>query len=60
LEITFKYHALYWYVGLAANNPMGTPTTIAEVKRQLINEFQKPSLENQFMNEMIEIKKKPR
>jgi hypothetical protein len=29
------------------------------VKRKLINEFQKPSSEDQFMNEMIEIKKKP-
>jgi hypothetical protein len=29
------------------------------VKRQLINEFQKPSSEDQFMNEMIEIKQKP-
>jgi hypothetical protein len=59
LEITFRDHALDWYMGLAGNNPMGAPTTIAEVKRQLINEFQKPSSEDQFMNEMIEIKQKP-
>jgi hypothetical protein len=59
LEITFRDRALDWYMGLSTNNPMGTPTTVADVKRQLINEFQKPSSEDQFMNEMIEIKQKP-
>jgi hypothetical protein len=47
-------------MGLAINNPTRIPTTVAEAKRQLINEFQKPSSEDQFMNEMIEIKNKPR
>jgi hypothetical protein len=59
LEITFRDHALDWYMGLTVNNPTGAPTIVAEVKRKLINEFQKPSSEDQFMNEMIEIKKKP-
>jgi hypothetical protein len=59
LGITFIDHALYWYMGLAVNNPMGAPTTVVEVKRKLINVFQKSSSEDQFMNEMIEIKKKP-
>jgi hypothetical protein len=49
-------HALDWYMGLAVNNPTRAPTTVTEVKRKLINEFQKPSSEDQFMNEMIEIK----
>jgi hypothetical protein len=40
----------------STNNPTRTPTIVANVKRQLINEFQKPSSEDQFMNEMIEIK----
>jgi hypothetical protein len=31
---------------------------IADVKKLLINEFQKPSSEDQYMNEMIEIGKK--
>ena len=35
------------------------PTTVADVKRQLINEFQKPRSEDQFMNEMTEINQKP-
>jgi hypothetical protein len=37
LEITFIDDALYRYMGLAINNPMRTPTTVVEVKRQLIN-----------------------
>ena len=41
-------------------NPTRTHTIVADVKRQLINEFLKPSSEDQFMNEMIEIKQKPR
>jgi hypothetical protein len=45
-------------MGLSTNNPMGTPTIVADVKRKLINEFQKPCSEDQFMNEMIEIKQK--
>jgi hypothetical protein len=47
-------------MSLATTNPTGVPTTVAEMKRKLINEFQKPSSEDQFMNEMIEIKQKPR
>jgi hypothetical protein len=43
-------------MGLSTNNIKGTPMTVAYVKRQLINEFQKTSLEDQFMNEMIDIK----
>jgi hypothetical protein len=47
-------------MGLSTNNPMRTPMIVEDVKRQLINEFQKPSSEDRFMNEMIEIKHKPR
>jgi hypothetical protein len=59
LEITFRYHTLDWYVGLAINNTKGTPKSVVDVKIQLINEFHKPSLEDQFMNEMRDIKHKP-
>jgi hypothetical protein len=45
-------------MGLIVNNPTGSPTNITEVNRKLINEFQKPSSEDQFMNEMIDIKQK--
>jgi hypothetical protein len=44
---------------LATNNPPRTTITIANIKKLLINEFQKPSLEDQYMNEMIEIRQKP-
>jgi hypothetical protein len=44
---------------LATNNPLGTTRTIANIKKLLINEFQKPSSKDQYMNEMIEIKQKP-
>jgi hypothetical protein len=56
LEITFRDCTLKWYMGLATNNPMGAPTIVEEVKKKLIYEFQKPNSEDQFMNEMIEIK----
>jgi hypothetical protein len=56
LEIPFRDRELDWYMGLIINNSTRTPTTIEEVKKQLINEFQKPSSEDQFMNEIVEIK----
>jgi hypothetical protein len=59
LEITLNDHALDWYMSLATNNPPGTTIMIADIKKLLINEFQKPSSEDQYMNEMIEIRQKP-
>jgi hypothetical protein len=58
LEITLRDHALDWYMSLATNNPPRTTRTIADIKKLLINEFQKPSSEDQYMNEMIEIRQK--
>jgi hypothetical protein len=58
LAITLRDHALDWYMSLATNNPPGTTRTIADIKKLLINEFQKPSSEDQYMNEMIEIRQK--
>jgi hypothetical protein len=40
LAITFRNRALDWFMSLAVNNPQGTPKTIADVKKALINEFQ--------------------
>jgi hypothetical protein len=51
--------ALDWYMRLATNNPPRTKRMIADVKKLLINEFQNPSSDDQYMNEIIEIKKKP-
>jgi hypothetical protein len=49
-------HTLDWYMNLAINSPLGTTQTIADVKNILINEFQKPSSKDQYMNEIIEIR----
>jgi hypothetical protein len=40
LAITFRDRILDWYMGLAVSSPQGAPTTIADVKKALINEFQ--------------------
>jgi hypothetical protein len=44
---------------LATNSLPRTTRTIRDIKKLLINEFQKPSSEDQYMNEMIEIRQKP-
>jgi hypothetical protein len=59
LAIMPRYHELDWCMSLAINSPPGTTQTIADVKKLLINEFQKPDLEYQYMNGMIEIRQKP-
>jgi hypothetical protein len=56
LIITFRNHALDWYMGLTTNSSQGAPTTVTDVKKTLINEFHQPSLEYRYMNEMIDIK----
>jgi hypothetical protein len=43
-------------MSLAANSPPGKIRMIVDVKKLLINEFQKPNSEDQYMNEMIEIR----
>jgi hypothetical protein len=45
-------------MSLVANSPPGTTRTIVDIKKPLINEFQKPISEDQCMNEMIEIRQK--
>jgi hypothetical protein len=59
LAITLRDCALDWYMSIAVNNPPRVTRTIEDVKNLLINEFQKPSSEDQYMNEMIRIRKKP-
>jgi hypothetical protein len=59
LAITLRDHALDWYMSLDMNNAPGTTRTLEDIKKLLINEFQKPSSEDQYMNEMIEIRQKP-
>jgi hypothetical protein len=59
LAIVFKNRALDWFMSLAVKSPQGSPKIVVDVKKALINEFQRPSLEDQHMNEMIEIRQKP-
>jgi hypothetical protein len=59
LDITFREHTLDWYMSLDVNNQQGAPKIVAEVKKLLINEFQNPRSQDQYMNEIIEIRKKP-
>jgi hypothetical protein len=47
-------------MSLDINSPLGVTKTIVDVKKILINEFQKPISEVQYMNEIIEIRKKTR
>jgi hypothetical protein len=54
-----RYRALDWYMSLDTNNVPGTTRTLDNIKKLLINEFQKLSSEDQYMNEMIEIRQKP-
>jgi hypothetical protein len=56
LAIMLRDHALDWYMSLDVNIPPGTTRVIANTKNLLINELKKPSSEDQYMNEMIEIK----
>jgi hypothetical protein len=60
LSIMLRYRELDWYMSIAANSLPGTTRMIGDIKNLLINEFQKPSSKDQYMNEMIEIRQKPR
>jgi hypothetical protein len=52
-------HALDWYMILDTNSLLGTTRMIGDIKKILINELEKPSSKDQYMNEMIEIRQKP-
>ena len=45
-------------MSLDTNNAPRMTRTLVDIKKLLINEFQKPSSEDQYMNEMIEIRQK--
>jgi hypothetical protein len=59
LAITFKNHTRDWFMSLAMNNPQGTPKTVVEMKKTQMNDFQRPSSKDQYVNKMIQIKNKP-
>jgi hypothetical protein len=53
LAIMLRDHALDWYMSLDVNNAHETTRTLKDINKLLINEFKKPSSEDQYMNEMI-------
>jgi RNase P/RNase MRP subunit POP5 len=59
LAIMFRNHALDWYIHVEVKNTQGVSGTVKEIKHAFIIDFQRPKLEDQFMNEMIEVRQKP-
>ena len=47
-------------MSLTTNNTWGAPEKVAVIKQEFITEFHRPKLEDQFMNEMVEVRKKER
>jgi len=43
-------------MNIAVNNPQDALGTISKIKTTLITEFQRTQSEDQFMNEMIEVR----
>jgi hypothetical protein len=56
LAITLRDCALDWYMILDANSAPRMTRTLEEIKKLPINEFQKLSSEDQYMNDMIKIR----
>jgi hypothetical protein len=56
LAIMLRDYALDWYMSLDTNNTPETTRKQEDIKKLLINEFQKSSSEDWHMNEMIEIR----
>ena len=54
-----RNHTLDWYMSLDINSAPRMTRTLKDINKLLINEFKKPISEDQYMNEMIEIWKKP-
>jgi len=46
ISIALRDHALDWYMSLDTNNPPRTTRMIVDIKKLLINEFHKTSLED--------------
>jgi hypothetical protein len=59
LVITLRDRALDWYMSLDMKSSPETKRTLKNINKLLINEFQKSSSEDQYMNEMIKARQKP-
>jgi hypothetical protein len=56
VAITFTNHALDWFMILVVNIPQESPKSIAYARKTLDNKIQRPNSEDEYMNDMIEIK----
>ena len=56
LETTFRERALTWYMKFKATTPPRQVRTLAEIKKALLKEFQKPKSESQCITKIKEIK----
>jgi hypothetical protein len=56
LAIRLRDYTRDWYMSLDTSSAPETMRKLAYIKKLLINEFQKLSLEDQYMNKMIEIR----
>jgi hypothetical protein len=56
LAIMLRDCTLDWYMCLDTNSASGMTRTLTDNKKLLINEVQNLSSEDQYMNEMIEIR----
>jgi hypothetical protein len=59
LEITLRDRTLDWYMSLYTNSAPGMVRTLVDIKKLLINEIHKLRSEDEYLNEMIEIRQKP-
>jgi hypothetical protein len=58
LETTFRDRALTWYMKYKATASVGQERSLAEIKQDLLREFQKPKSESQCITKIKEIKQK--
>jgi len=56
LETTFRDRALTWYMKYKPTAPARQARSLAEIKKDLLREFQKPKLESQCITEIEAIK----
>ena len=59
LEITFRGHALDWYMKFMQFPTQNLMNTLSEIRTRLIKEFRKPKFESQYIMKLKEIKNYP-
>ena len=56
LEIEFRQRALLWYIKYQSTIPIGQTRTLENIRKALLNEFQKSKSKSQCIIELKEIK----